>query len=866
MNKEIYRKDYQPSAFFIDTVHLTFELHDKEKTRVIACLSMNRNKDHAAENLILQGEEQELVGIKLNGKLLKEDEFSVDEKFLTLFNMPDAFEIEITSLIDPEHNTSLMGLYQSSGNFCTQCEAEGFRKITYYLDRPDVMAIFTTKIIADQKKYPVLLSNGNLVESGKLGSGKHFAVWHDPFQKPCYLFALVAANLAHLEDHFITQSGKRVTLKIFAGQSVVDKCHFAMEAIKKAMRWDEKHYGREYDLDIFMIAAVNDFNFGAMENKGLNIFNDKYILVDSHSATDSDYAAVDLVVGHEYFHNWSGNRVTLQDWFQISLKEGFTVFREESFTQTMGLSEVDRIQKVKNLRATQFTVDAGPLAHPVRPDSYIEMNNFYTTTVYEKGAELIRMMKIILGAEKYRAGTDLYFSRYDGMAVTCDDFVAAMSEAGEVDLTQFKLWYSQAGTPVLKIKTQYDDIKKKYFLDVTQHCPSTPGQPDKKPMHIPLAIGLLAKTGKHVLEKETVLNFKKETEHFTFENIHEKPVISLLRGFSAPVKIEYDYTEEELAFLMAYDDDGVARWEAGQQYATQVLLKLIKQIVDKKIKEVPKLFLQAFNQMLTSDQLNQALIAEMMSLPDEIYLSEMFKVVDVDAIVSARYFLKQTIAATLKENLIQVYEKNHDNSEYVYSTEAGAKRALKNHCLHYLTLLEGMDKLAYQQFNSSNNMTDQFAALVALSNTDSPLRENALALFYENWQDNNLVLDKWLFVQASAARSTVLEEVNRLLVHPCFSLKNPNKVRAVLGAFTRNFSGFHQEDGKGYELIGKYVLLLDSINPMGASRLAASFSSWRMFKAPRKEKMREELEKILAQKNISADVFEIVSKSLEFTQ
>jgi len=863
MNNTVkYRQDYKPSSFLIDTVHLTVDLSE-EKARVTAILAIYGNKENPATELILDGCQQKLLSVKINNQVVDPSQYNVTDEQLIIKNVPHEFQLEIISENEPQNNTELMGLYKSGGNFCTQCEAEGFRKITYYLDRPDVMAIFTTKIIADKKQYPVLLANGNLIEQGDLENGRHFAVWNDPFRKPCYLFAMVAGNLAKIEDHFITMHKRKVTLQIFAAQSVIHQCDFAMEALKKAMRWDEEVYGREYDLDIFMIVAVNDFNFGAMENKGLNIFNDKFILADAKTATDFDYASIDLVVGHEYFHNWSGNRVTLRDWFQLSLKEGFTVFREQSFTESVALAEVDRIHNVKRLRSAQFPEDAGPLAHPVRPDSYIEMNNFYTMTVYEKGSEVIRMLRTILGVKKYRQATDLYFAKNDGKAVTCDDFVQAMEEASGLDLTQFKLWYSQSGTPELKVKSEYITDKKQFHLYVEQSCPPTPNQPVKQAMHIPLVIGLLNKTGKDMHLPEATLNIKKQAEHFIFENIAEKPVLSLSRGFSAPVKMTYDYSEEELAFLMAHDSDGVARWEAGQQYAVQVLLKLIKQYQQKENFSEPHLFLQAMLALLNDKSINKALIAEMLLLPDELYLCELMEKIDVEAIVAARQFLKKTMAQFLHEALLKTYQENLPKAEYRYVIEDVASRALRNACLHYLVLLETKEILdvCFEQFSTANNMTDQFAALSALVNTDSVYRSKALAAFYGQWQHAHLVVDKWFAVQAAANSTHVIDDVKELLKHSAFNLKNPNRARSVLTFFSKNFAHFHAASGEGYALLAEYVLLLDKINPSVAARLVAAFANWREFTEPRCKMMKDQLEMIAA-KELSPNVYEIVTKSL----
>jgi len=908
-----YRKDYQLPHFFIETVDLVIDVHHsattitsqlkikakktaipkafqvatrRTRSRAAECTVQSLSSETSAQqsrslkgegyrekDLVLNGEDLQLLSVALNGEALKPDQYKVDEEHLTIFDVPEEFELITVSEIKPQDNVSLMGLYHSGDNLCTQCESEGFRKITYYLDRPDVLALFTTKIIADKSKYPVLLSNGNLIEEGELDNNRHFAVWQDPVKKPCYLFAVVAGDFAHIEDEFVTMSGRKVVLKIFALQREIKKCHYAMQALKKAMKWDEETYGREYDLDIFMIAAVNDFNFGAMENKGLNIFNDKYILVDAKTATDSDYALIDAVVSHEYFHNWTGNRVTLRDWFQLSLKEGLTVFRDHSFSETIGLKAVERVNQVKRLRMIQFAEDAGPLAHPVRPDSYIEMGNFYTATVYEKGSEVIRMMHTILGPEKYRLGTDLYFERHDGQAVTCGDFLEAMENASGIDLTQFRLWYSQSGTPELHVDTEYDAENQEYHLHVKQTCPPTPNQEDKKPFHIPLAVGLLNSAGEEILlqtedgesKKTIVLNVTKPEQRFTLKNISEKPIPSLLRGFSAPVKVHYSRTDEELAFLMSHDKDPAERWEAGQRYTTKIILSLISDYQANKPLKLSDDFIRAMCNVLVDQEENKAFIAEMLALPDEAYLAGLMNPVDADAIFQVRQFVKKSLVANLRDRFLAVYHENHNDKPYFYSAVGSAERAIKNAALGYLMFLpdESMYELCYQQYKKANNMTDELAALNLLAATDCKQRQTALNSFYDDWKDEPLVVDKWLVAQAMSPLPNALQRVKDLAEHPAFNIKNPNKVRSLLGVFSMfNLAQFHLASGDAYDYLTEMTLKVDDINSLVSPRLIEPFTRWRQYDKPRAELMKKQLQKILEKPKLSKALYEIASKSV----
>lgn len=870
--KAIHLKDYTPPSYLIQTVDLYFDLQEQH-TKVHSRLAMVRQKGIAKdEPLILNGEHLTLEKIQLDGRVLAADAYQLTDETLTLFHLPDAFILEIVTLIKPHENTALEGLYQSNGNYCTQCEAHGFRRITYFLDRPDVMAIYTTTIEADKKRYPVLLSNGNLIASGDKDQGRHYVTWKDPFKKPCYLFALVAGDLAVVEDNFITCSKRKVILKIYVEKGNEDKCSHAMVSLKKAMQWDGQAFGREYDLDIFMIVAVSDFNMGAMENKGLNIFNAKYILARPDTATDTDFGHIEGVVGHEYFHNWTGNRITCRDWFQLSLKEGLTVFRDQQFSGDMNSPVVERISNVRALRSVQFVEDAGPLAHPVRPESYIEMNNFYTATVYEKGAELIRMMHTLLGPDKFRKGMDLYFERHDGQAVTCDNFVQAMQDASDIDLTQFRLWYSQAGTPQLEITQEYNAQQKIYKLMVKQSCPSTPGQAQKNPLHIPLKMALFSAQGQQLelqladkseKTKEKVLAITQAEQAFTFINIAEHPVPSLLRNFSAPVKLKVNLSLQQLIFLMVHDTDHFNRWEASQQIATKIMLNLVADYQQGKPLSLQADFIEAVRQLLTAKHIDNALIAQILILPSEVYLGEMMSIIDVEAIVTVRRFMREQIALRLKMELMEVYHANMD-THYHFTAEAVGKRSLKNVCLQYLMLTpdELSEGLALQQFEQSDNMTDEIAAFQALAHADTVHRQTAIDNFYQKWQHNPLVVDKWLMVQATADLDDTLDNIKGLLKHPAFVNTNPNKVRALIGAFgSGNFNRFHAKSGEGYAFLAEQVITLNQINPQVAARLVEPLTRWKRYDEQRQGLLKAQLKRILASPNLSKDVYELVSKS-----
>ena len=878
--KVIYLKDYQAPEYLIDETNLTFELYE-DHTLVHAQLVMRRNPERGEglPPLVLDGQQLELQWVALDDRVLEEGDYQLDENHLTLQPTAQQFTVDSTVRIHPEKNTALEGLYKSGKMFCTQCEAEGFRKITYYLDRPDVMSSFTTTVSAEQHKYPVLLSNGNPVASGSEEDGRHWATWQDPFRKPAYLFALVAGDLWAVEDTYTTLSEREVALRIYVEPENIDKCQHAMDSLKKAMRWDEKVYGREYDLDIFMIVAVNDFNMGAMENKGLNIFNSSCVLAKAETATDAAHQRVEGVVAHEYFHNWSGNRVTCRDWFQLSLKEGFTVFRDSEFSADMNSRTVKRVEDVAFLRTNQFAEDAGPMAHPVRPDSFIEISNFYTLTVYEKGSEVVRMIHTLLGAEGFRKGTDLYFERHDGQAVTCDDFVKAMEDANGVDQTQFKRWYSQAGTPRLAVEESYDAATQSYTLTFRQSCPPTPGQKDKQPFVIPVEMGLLDHLGnplplrlageEHAHGSNRVLQVTEAEQSFTFVGLAEKPLPSLLRGFSAPVKLSFPYDRDQLMFLMQYDEDGFNRWEAGQQLSVQVLQELIGQHQRGEQLVLDERLIAAFHTLLQDNALDQAMVAEMLSLPSEAYLTELSEEADVEAIHAAREFARKRIAEALREPLWQRYQANREASRktpYLAEAEHIARRSLQNIALSYLMLVGGDEVLAacLEQYEGCDNMTERLTALAVLVNSPyDDEKAKGLQMFADYFKDNPLVMDQWFSVQAGCTLPGGLERVQALMGHPAFTLKNPNKIRALIGAFAnQNLVNFHRADGAGYRFLADQVITLNALNPQIASRLLAPLTRWRKYAPARQALMRAELERILASGELSSDVYEVVSKSL----
>ena len=871
----VYLKDYAPPAYLIDRVDLRFEIH-ADYTEVHSRLVLKRH-DMMPQGtpLVLAGTELELQEVKLDGEALGPQRYQLDDSSLTLLDLPESGIVEIVTRLKPQLNTSLMGLYASNGNLFTQCEAEGFRKITYFLDRPDVMARYTTTIVADKQKFPVMLSNGNLVGQGSVDKQRHWVKWVDPYRKPSYLFALVAGRLVKLEDSFKTRSGKQVKLEIHVEPGNLDKCGHAMTSLKKAMKWDEDVFGLEYDLDVYMIVAVGDFNMGAMENKGLNVFNTKYVLAKPETATDADYEGIEAVIAHEYFHNWTGNRVTCRDWFQLSLKEGLTVFRDQEFSADMTSRAVQRIDQVRTLRNMQFPEDAGPMAHPVRPDSYIEINNFYTVTVYEKGAEVVRMYQTLFGRGGFRKGMELYFRRHDGQAVTCDDFRFAMADANDMDLSLFARWYSQAGTPVVHAAGTYDAASRSYTLTLRQSCQATPGQPDKLPFLIPVALGLLDRSGTDLplqLQGEAepagtsrVLQLREQQQQFVFVNVPHPPVPSLLRGFSAPVKLDIDLSDAQLTFLMAHDSDDFNRWEAGQTLALRLILRLIACWQQGGELQLPAGFVDAYRRMLANPELDPALLAQALTLPTEVYVAEQMAVVDPDAIHAVREFMRRELALQLFDDWQRRYHDCQRNGPYQYDAVGAGLRALKNTCLAYL-LLSGRDdvrELCVQQASRASNMTDSLAALTALTHCACDERQPALGAFFERWKDEPLVVDKWLALQASSTLPGTLEDVRQLVNHPAFQIRNPNKVRALIGMFAHgNQARFHAVDGAGYRFIADQVILLDALNPQVAARLASAFNRWRKFDPARQALMREQLLRLMDKPNLSADVFEIVSKNL----
>lgn len=873
--KEIFLADYKVPDYFVDHISLNFDLASDD-TKVTSILSIRKNTAGEGGECVLDGEQLELLSIKLNGQFLKGNEYQRTDTNLLITSVPEQFELEIETLIHPDKNTALEGLYYSGNLLCTQCEAQGFRRITYYPDRPDVMATFTVSIVADKVQWPIMLSNGNLEKQGQFDDGRHWVRWHDPHPKPSYLFALVAGDLYCQQDSFITASGRKVALEIFVDPENSHKCDHALLSLKQAMKWDEETYGREYDLDVFMIVAVNDFNMGAMENKGLNIFNSSCVLASPETATDGDYYRIQSIVGHEYFHNWSGNRVTCRDWFQLSLKEGFTVLRDQQFSADLNSAAVQRIDDVNQLRTMQFAEDAGPMAHPVRPASFIEISNFYTVTIYEKGAEVVGMIKTIVGAEGFRKGTDLYFDRHDGQAVTTDDFVKAMEDANEVDLSQFKRWYSQAGTPHLSIETNFDVISQTYTLHIKQQCKPTPEQQEKLAFHIPLAIGLIDEHGEAIpvqLANEQpatssttkVLSITQQQQEFTFVNVKNEPVLSVLRGFSAPVLVDMPRSNTELAFLMANDQDSFSRWDAGQQLLINTLLDLTKSVQLKMPLSVSEELLLQLSQVLEDFKQEPALVAKMLQLPTENYLAAQSGLADVDAIHLARSHLKMMIARKLKDQFSHIYSALTSNEKYSFNAIDMAKRSLKNTCLDYLIATDDPMQLqrCLKQMKQADNMTDTLAGLAILSDYDGPEREHALRAFYEQWQHDKQVVDKWLAVQAQSSLPETLIRVKGLMKHPAFLITNPNNVRAVIGQFCRNNPvNFHALDGSGYQFLAKQILVLDKLNPQIAARQLGAFNSWRQYDETRQELMKTALQSVADEKGLSSDVYEIVTKYL----
>ncbi|GLI36510.1 aminopeptidase N [Geobacter hydrogenophilus] len=872
----IYRADYTPPDYLVESIQLRFELGEDICT-VHSRLEFRFNGDPSRERspLRLDGHRFALKEIRLDGVPLARGDYAIEPERLVIDRVPASFSLEVETELRPQENTYLEGLYRSGGMFCTQCEAQGFRSITYYPDRPDVLSVFTTTIVADRELYPVLLSNGNPVAAEVLPDGRHAATWHDPFKKPAYLFALVAGNLVCIEDRFTTMNGREVALRIYVQEQNRHKCDHAMRSLKKAMRWDEERFGREYDLDIYMVVAVDDFNMGAMENKGLNIFNSRYVLASPQTATDDDFQAIEEVIGHEYFHNWSGNRITCRDWFQLSLKEGLTIYRDQEFSADMESRGVKRIAAVRYLRTVQFAEDAGPLAHPVRPDSYVEINNFYTATVYNKGAEVIHMLATLLGPERFRAGMDLYFARFDGQAVTIDDFVQALADAGQIDLSRFSRWYSQAGTPELAAEGTFDPGQRTFTLTIRQTTPPTPDQPEKLPFHIPVVMGLLGPSGQelpvtlagesHPGPTSRVLEIKEAEERFTFSGIDAAPVPALLRGFSAPVKLSYPYRHDDLVFLMAHESDPFCRWEAGQRLAVALLLRLADDYRAGRHLTCDPGFVAAFRAILESDHPDKAFLAEALTLPDEDYLAELMPVIDPDALFAARQFLRRTLADELADRFVAVRNACRTGASFAVDDGRAGHRRLANLCLAYLLTRDdpAMVALALEQLAEADNMTDTLGALAPLASSNCPERQEALAAFYERWRDDRQVVDKWFRLQATSTLPGTLAEVERLLDHPAFELTNPNRWRSLIGAFAMaNPVRFHAADGGGYRFLGRELRRLIPINPQVAARMTIPLTRWRRYDTARQALMKEELELIRALPDLPRDVFEIVEKSL----
>lgn len=860
------RKDYRVPDYTITEINLDFVL-DAETTRVTAVSKVER-KSLESVPLILNGEALTLISIDVNGQPWSD--YSQDNNTLVIAHLPLNFTLTIVNDIHPSENSALEGLYRSGEVLCTQCEAEGFRHITFYLDRPDILARFTTRITADKARYPFLLSNGNRIGQGELEGGRHWVQWEDPFPKPCYLFALVAGDFEVLPDRFTTCSGREVALELFVDPGNLDRAGWAMTSLKNAMEWDEKRFKLEYDLDIYMIVAVDFFNMGAMENKGLNVFNSKYVLAKSATATDKDYLNIEAVIGHEYFHNWTGNRVTCRDWFQLSLKEGLTVFRDQEFSSDIGSRAVNRIDNVRVMRTAQFAEDSGPMAHPVRPDKVIEMNNFYTVTVYEKGAEVIRMMHTLLGEEKFQAGIQLYFERYDGSAVTCDNFVQAMEDASNVSLEQFSRWYSQSGTPLLKVRDEYDARKKQYHLRVSQLTLSTFDQAEKLPLHIPLDIELYDKQGEViVLQKDGqpvhhVLNVTEAEQMFTFDNITCQPIPSLLREFSAPVKLDYNYSDQQLTFLMQHARNDFSRWDAAQALLAIYIKKNVASAQQNKPFFMPEHVIEAFRNVLLDTEIDPALAAQILKLPSQNEMAELFSTIDPEAISTVHRAMIHCLAQEMSDDLLVVYRSNKTP---VYRVEHAdiAKRALRNVCLHYLAFIETelANRLVFEHYEQADNMTDTIAALSAGVAAQLPCCNQLLSTFDGFWHQDGLVMDKWFMLRATSPAADVVTQVRSLLKHRSFSLSNPNRTRSLIGSFASfNPSAFHARDGSGYKLLAEILMELNTRNPQVAARLIEPLLQLKRYDADRQALMRQRLEQLKSLDNLSNDLREKIDKAL----
>ncbi|EGQ8955642.1 aminopeptidase N [Vibrio parahaemolyticus] len=859
-----YRKDYQAPSHTITDIDLTFDLYDNDT--IVTALSKVVQKGEST-TLELDGEGLELRSVKVDGEDWAHHE--VKEASLVLSDLPAEFELEIITKIDPEANTALEGLYKSGGAFCTQCEAEGFRRITYYLDRPDVLAKYTTKVIADKATYPYLLSNGNRIAQGEAENGRHWVQWQDPHPKPAYLFALVAGDFDVLRDKYTTMSGRNVDLEIFVDKGNLDRAGHAMTSLINSMKWDEERFGLEYDLDIYMIVAVDFFNMGAMENKGLNIFNSKFVLANDQTATDRDYLGIEAVIGHEYFHNWTGNRVTCRDWFQLSLKEGLTVFRDQEFSSDLGSRAVNRIDNVRIIRGPQFAEDASPMSHPIRPDKVIEMNNFYTLTVYEKGSEVIRMYHTLLGEEGFQKGMKLYFERHDGTAATCEDFVSAMEDATGVDLKQFRLWYSQSGTPTLRVNSEYNAEAKTYALTVEQFTEATQDQAEKQALHIPFDIELYDSKGQVIpliINGESVhnvLDIKQDKQTFVFENVAEQPVPSLLREFSAPVKLEYDYSDAELIFLMKHATNDFARWDASQMLLAKYIRQNVNNVQTGSEVQLSEDLIDAFRGVLLDENLEPAFIAQVFSLPSINEITGWYKQIDVDAVDTVLNSITVSLSAALEDELSATYH-TLKQAEYTIDHAAIGKRALRNQCLQFLAHTDKGNTLVKAQYEAANNMTDTIAAMSAANSAQLECREELMADYSDKWKHDGLVMDKWFALQGTNPAEDALEKVKATMNHEAFSLKNPNRTRSLIGSFlAANPVRFHDKSGSGYQFAGEILRQLNDSNPQVASRMIDPLLKFRKYDEARQAMIRAELEKLKAMDNLAKDLFEKVTKALD---
>ncbi len=859
-----YRKDYQAPSHTITDIDLTFDLYDNDT--IVTALSKVVQKGEST-TLELDGEGLELRSVKVNGEDWAHHE--VKEASLVLSDLPAEFELEIITKIDPEANTALEGLYKSGGAFCTQCEAEGFRRITYYLDRPDVLAKYTTKVIADKATYPYLLSNGNRIAQGEAENGRHWVQWQDPHPKPAYLFALVAGDFDVLRDKYTTMSGRNVDLEIFVDKGNLDRAGHAMTSLINSMKWDEERFGLEYDLDIYMIVAVDFFNMGAMENKGLNIFNSKFVLANDQTATDRDYLGIEAVIGHEYFHNWTGNRVTCRDWFQLSLKEGLTVFRDQEFSSDLGSRAVNRIDNVRIIRGPQFAEDASPMSHPIRPDKVIEMNNFYTLTVYEKGSEVIRMYHTLLGEEGFQKGMKLYFERHDGTAATCEDFVSAMEDATGVDLKQFRLWYSQSGTPTLRVNSEYNAEAKTYALTVEQFTEATQDQAEKQALHIPFDIELYDSKGQIIpliINGESVhnvLDIKQDKQTFVFENVAEQPVPSLLREFSAPVKLKYDYSDAELIFLMKHATNDFARWDASQMLLAKYIRQNVNNVQTGSEVQLSEDLIDAFRGVLLDENLEPAFIAQVFSLPSINEITGWYKQIDVDAVDTVLNSITVSLSAALEDELSATYHMLKQ-AEYTIDHAAIGKRALRNQCLQFLAHTDKGNTLVKAQYEAANNMTDTIAAMSAANSSQLECREELMADYSDKWKHDGLVMDKWFALQGTNPAEDALEKVKATMNHEAFSLKNPNRTRSLIGSFlAANPVRFHDKSGSGYQFAGEILRQLNDSNPQVASRMIDPLLKFRKYDEARQAMIRAELEKLKAMDNLAKDLFEKVTKALD---